>query len=324
MDPSARHLALVEVLRHEAREGVVPLVRLIEVALYWPNLGYYTSTNTRVGKLPGTDFTTAAALGPMFGELVASAAETFLGNLSTYTLVEIGAEPNQSHFSTVSGRFAGFKTIRYGESLSFPSRVVLVANELFDAQPFYRLQFQQSRWVEVGVRVDGDELCFETLPQFSSVQIAQWAEKLPPASEGWILDVPLAAENLLEKLLSPKWSGAVMFFDYGKTLAQCLESSPAGTARAYLKHQLSNDILQNLGSQDITCHVLWDQLEPLLKKHGFEKVGLERQEVFFVKFAGKEMERMARGGDWESRGRLRALTHPAHFGSKFQVLFGIR
>lgn len=324
MDPSARHLALVEVLRHEAREGVVPLVRLIEVALYWPNLGYYTSTNTRVGKLPGTDFTTAAALGPMFGELVASAAESFLGDLSTYTLVDIGAEPNQSHFSTVADRFAHCQTIRYGESMTFPPRAVCVANELLDAQPFHRLQFHQGRWVEIGVRVDREELSFVSLPSFSSARIAQWSEKLPPATEGWILDVPLAAGTILENLLSPGWSGMVMFFDYGKTLAQCLETSPVGTARAYVKHQLSGDILHHLGSQDLTCHVLWDQLEPLLKKHGFRDVGLERQEAFFVKYAGKEMERIAQGGDWESRGRLRALTHPAHFGSKFQVLFGIR
>jgi len=29
-------------------------------------------------------------------------------------------------------------------------------------------------------------------------------------------------------------------------------------------------------------------------------------------------------GDSEATGRLRALTHPAHFGGKFQVLSGIR
>lgn len=63
MDSSVRHTALVEVLRREARGGVVPLVRLIEVALYWPQWGYYTSTQTRVGKTAGTDFTTAAGSG---------------------------------------------------------------------------------------------------------------------------------------------------------------------------------------------------------------------------------------------------------------------
>jgi hypothetical protein len=51
---------------------------------------------------------------------------------------------------------------------------------------------------------------------------------------------------------------------------------------------------------------------------------LNRQEAFFVKYAAGEMERIALSGDHEATGRLRALTHPAHFGAKFQVLHGIR
>ncbi|NDA68079.1 MAG: hypothetical protein EBY09_15810, partial [Verrucomicrobia bacterium] len=131
-------------------------------------------------------------------------------------------------------------------------------------------------------------------------------------------------EVLLEKLFAGAWSGAVILLDYGKTIAQCLESSPAGTARAYRSHQLSGAILENLGSQDLTCHVLWDRIEPVLVRAGFREVRLDRQEAFFVKYAGAEMERIATSGDHEATGRLRALTHPAHFGAKFQVLHAIR
>ena len=65
MDAQARHAAIVDVLRREARGGVVPFVRLVAAALYAPGLGYYVSDRPRVGKAAGTDFTTAAALGPM-------------------------------------------------------------------------------------------------------------------------------------------------------------------------------------------------------------------------------------------------------------------
>jgi hypothetical protein len=40
--------------------------------------------------------------------------------------------------------------------------------------------------------------------------------------------------------------------------------------------------------------------------------------------AGAAMERSAQSGDGEAVGRLRAFTHPSHFGAKFQVLHGIR
>ena len=324
MEPAARHDAIVALLRREARGGVVSFARLVEMALYAPGLGYYVADRTRVGKSAGTDFTTAAALGPMFGQLIAGAAKTLVGDLKAHTLVEIGAETGQTHYAGVASQFAELRTFRFGAEPQFPDRSVLVANELLDAQPFHRFVRQDGVWRELGVRVDGTELTVEPLGDYSTSLAAEFACSLPVAEEGWIIDAPLAAEELLARLLSGSWSGAVILLDYGKTVAQCLESSPAGTARAYRSHQLSGAILEELGSQDLTCHVLWDRVEPILVGAGFKGVRLDRQEAFFVKYAGGEMERIALSGDHEVTGRLRALTHPAHFGAKFQVLHGFR
>ncbi len=303
---------------------MVSFARLVAAALYAPGLGYYSSDRVRVGKAAGTDFTTAAALGPMFGQLIAGAAKSLVGDLKSHTLVEVGAEPGQTHYTAVASQFAELRTFRFGTTPDFPARSVLVANELLDAQPFHRFVRQGGVWRELGVRVDGAELTVEPLGDYSTPLAAEFARSLPVAEEGWVIDAPLAAEELLSKLLSGGWAGAVILLDYGKTLAQCLESSPAGTARAYRSHQLSGAILEHLGSQDLTCHVLWDRVEPVLVAAGFKEVRLDRQEAFFVKYAGGEMERIALSGDHEATGRLRALTHPAHFGAKFQVLHGIR
>ena len=303
---------------------MVSFARLVVAALYASGLGYYSSDRVRVGKGVGTDFTTAAALGPMFGQLIAGAAKSLVGDLKSHALVEVGAEPGQAHYAGAASQFAELRTFRFGTTPQFPARSVLVANELLDAQPFHRFVFQGGVWHELGVRVDGAELTVEPLPEFSSPEARAFALSLPLADEGWILDAPLAAEVLLEKLFAGAWSGAVILLDYGKTVAQCLDSSPAGTARAYRSHQLSGAILENLGSQDLTCHVLWDRIEPVLVRAGFREVRLDRQEAFFVKYAGAEMERIATSGDHEATGRLRALTHPAHFGAKFQVLHAIR
>jgi len=324
VEPSTRHDAIVALLRREARGGVVSFARLVELALYAPGLGYYSSDRMRVGKASGTDFTTAAALGPMFGQLITGATKSLVGNLKSHALVEVGAEPGQTHYAGVASHFAELRTFRFGSVPEFPGRSVLVANELLDAQPFHRFLRQGAAWRELGVRVDSAELTVEPLTDFSTPLAAAFARSLPDAEEGWIIDAPLAAEELLSKLLSGGWVGAVVLLDYGKTVAQCLVSSPAGTARAYRGHQLSGAILESLGSQDLTCHVLWDRLELILVKAGFSNVQLDRQEAFFVKFAATEMERIAMSGDPEATGRLRALTHPAHFGAKFQVLHGIR
>jgi SAM-dependent MidA family methyltransferase len=324
VEPADRHDAIVALLRRAARGGVVSFARLVEAALYAPGLGYYSSDRVRVGQAAGTDFTTAAALGPMFGQLIAASANSLVGDLKSYALVEVGAEPGQAHYAAVAAQFAELRTFRFGSTPDFPARSVLVANELLDAQPFHRFVRQGGAWRELGVRVDGTELTVEPLSDYSTPLAAEFARSLPDAEEGWIIDAPLAAEELLSKLLSGAWAGAVVLLDYGKAVAQCLESSPAGTARAYRSHQLSGAILDHLGSQDLTCHVLWDRIEPVLIAAGFRGVRLDRQEAFFVKHAAAEMERIATSGDHEATGRLRALTHPAHFGAKFQVLYGLR
>ncbi len=324
MEPADRHDAIVALLRQEASGGMVSFERLVAVALYSPGHGYYASDRVRVGKGEGTDFTTAAALGPMFGQLIAGAARSLIGNTQRHALVEVGAEPDQTHYAGIASEFAELRTFRFGVKPEIPPLSVLVANELLDAQPFHRFIFQGGGWRELGVRVDGAELSVEALADYSTPAATDFARTLPAAEEGWIIDAPLAAEAFLTELLTANWSGAVILLDYGKTIAQCLESAPAGTARAYRHHQLSGAILENLGSQDLTCHVLWDRLEPVLRQAGFSNVRLDRQEAFFVKFAAKEMERIAMSGDHEATGRLRALTHPAHFGAKFQVLHGFR
>ena len=95
MEPAARHDAIVALLRREARGGVLPFVRLVEAALYAPGLGYYASERVRVGKAAGTDFTTAAALGPMFGELIAAAARSLVGDVKAHAPDAVGADPGQ-------------------------------------------------------------------------------------------------------------------------------------------------------------------------------------------------------------------------------------
>ena len=51
---------------------------------------------------------------------------------------------------------------------------------------------------------------------------------------------------------------------------------------------------------------------------------VDRQEAFLVRHAGPALERLVASGDLSSVGVLKALTHPAHFGGKFQVLWGRR
>lgn len=313
-------------LRRRAKGGVLRFDEFVEVALFQPELGYYATERLRVGRRADADFTTAAALGPMFGELLTEAAAGLLGNISEITLVEIGVEPGASVFASVAHRFAAHKIFRLSDALEIPPRAVVIANELLDAQPFRRFRWLGQGWSELGVMILADDQLAEVAmgPPTDAEALALLTTLPHPWHEGATLDIALSAETLLRRLLAPGWSGLAIFLDYGKPLAELLEGSPTGTARAYRQHHLHADLLAHVGEQDLTCHVVWDRLESVMREQGFAPARTERQEAFLIRHAAPVVERWVASGDAEAVGILKALTHPAHFGGKFQVLWGRR
>ena len=317
---------LLAELRRRAAGGVLRFDAFVEVALFHPGAGYYAADRVRVGRRADADFTTAAALGPVFGELLAEAAAGILGDLSGHTLVEVGAEPGPSPLAGVAARFAAHRTLRLGDPLDLRGPCVLVANELLDAQPFRRFRFLEGRWVDLGVRIlDAGSLAEAVHGEPTDPEGRALVATLPsPWHEGATLDIALSAETLLACLLAGPWTGAAILLDYGKPLPELLASSPAGTARAYRSHRLHGDLLADPGEQDLTCHVAWDRLESVMRAAGFAPARTERQEAFLVRHAAPALERLVAAGNLEAVGALKALTHPAHFGGKFQVLWGRR
>ncbi len=313
--------------------GAMPYRDFVDTALFHPELGYYRRDAKRVGRERGTDFYTSSAVGGgVFAALVRSAAAKLLGGpdaLKEHTLVEIGAEPGDSIFENERAHFAGLKTIRVGETLEIPEKAVVFANELFDARPFRRLHFRAGAWRELGVQVLDTGFLTGTEMLELSPEAAAIVSGLPaPGHEGYVLDVSPDADRLMDEILSGGWRGAAIFPDYGKTLPELLANNPQGTARAYFRHTQSNDLLSRPGEQDLTYHVVWDALEARMAAAGFAGVALARQEAFFMKHAAAELEllfaRAAATRDMVLMGRVRELIHPAHFGSKFQVLSGFR
>ncbi len=305
-----------------------------EIALFDARFGYYRQTRERVGRGAGTDFYTAASLGGIFGKLIRHAARTLLGDaLDTrdFALVEIGAEPGQTHFAMQEKFFREIRTVRLGETLEIPEKSVVVANELLDAQPFHRLVSIAGTWREIGVEENPRERSEwrETLLDgLSSDALKNFVATLPsPTDDGWHIDVSLDAETLLRKILAKVECGAAIFLDYGKTLADCLDAFPQGTARAYFRHAQTDALTRSPGEQDLTCHVLWNRLKPIFTENGFGAGTLLRQESFFMKYALRGIEEIVAGTTPEAareRAALTELIHPAKMGHAFQVLSAVK
>ncbi|MGF1449594.1 MAG: SAM-dependent methyltransferase [Opitutales bacterium] len=327
---------VVNALRQLAGEaGVLDWEQFTRAALYAPGWGYYRQARRRVGHGRGTDFYTAASLGPLFHRLMAEALRTLVGSAGSaraLNVVELGAEPEQA-VADCWGRFASFRQARLGapiEPTGTGEDWALFGNEVLDAQPFRRFRVDGGFWRELGVAVSADGILSEvTLTTTSEAGQAQ-IPSLPSAStlaNGTTLDLALEAERLVGALAARPGLQLLAFLDYGKTLAELLDTSPQGTARAYYQHTLEADLLARPGAQDLTCHVCWDRLETVLREAGWALVQVQRQESFFVTHAqavlAEVIERAPAAFDAQ-RQALQAMLSPGHLGAKFQVLWARR
>jgi len=310
--------------------GRMTFARFMEIALYDPDLGYYRSARRRVGRGGETDFYTASTSGAVFGELIAAAVVTLLGDADPrgFTFVEMGAEPSapdgpaRGILEGVDHPFGSAKTIPLGKEPTIAGRCVVFANELLDAQPFERFVFRGDRWLRLGVAEKHGRLAAIEMPDVVSEAF------LPTrAPDGYVVDAPLAASALLTRIAGQPWTGLFLTCDYGRSLHELLTEYPAGTARAYHRHQQTNELLDRPGEQDLTCHLCWDWLSDTLRQHGFAEPRVETQEAFLVKHAGNYLA-AASAREASRLGprklALMQLLHPAHLGQKFQVLHAIR
>ena len=325
-DDDARFLA---VFRAETGGEPASFAQFMALALYHPELGYYRRQRQRVGLAPEADFYTATSTGTVFGELIAAASSQLLAPArpQDFAFAEIGAEPGGSVLAGVAHPFREVKTSRLGDEPAPHGDCVVFSNELFDAQPFHRVEFRTGAWHELGVAIVADRLAEVALPELSP-QVAAVRHRLPVAApEGYRIDLPLAAADLCARIARASWRGAFIAFDYGKSWTALTTDTPAGTARAYRAHRQERELLAAPGRQDLTCHICWDWLADELSTAGFRDIRVESQEAFLIRHAGEAACRIAaeaRPGPDPRRSRLHELLHPGLLGQRFQVLHARR
>jgi NADH dehydrogenase [ubiquinone] 1 alpha subcomplex assembly factor 7 len=303
---------LKELVVEEIRKkGFVTFDRFVELCLYHPEYGYYTSK--RLGNFPGEDFVTAVELTPAFGKTLASymvkkskelelplnvlelgGGKGFLAkdvtdfaDVQSYTVLEVREKPaylkgvNWIKDLSEIGEFSGF----------------ILANEFFDAFPFKRVRKINGNYFEVVVKEKGGKL-FEDVVTFTG--------KLPrELEEGEEYPFFVGWEKFIEKLSKVLKKAYFLIFDYGG------ERTPF-QFKAFRKNRLVEDYLDNLGKTDLTASVDFSYLKSLLKNFGFSVISLKPQSSFLLE---NGIEKFLKPDDV-----FGALSLFVDMGRKFRVL----
>ncbi len=154
-------------------------------------------------------------------------------------------------------------------------------------------------------------------PPFSICQLRCWpfcptdtpSKSVPPPNAG------ARAAQVLER-------GKLLTFDYGFTTDERFSPSRVqGTLRAYYRHHASDDVLANVGEQDLTAHVNFSEIQKAGEACRLTTESFSTQAQFLTRILEKTL-REKTFGDWSSAQtrQFQTLTHPEHLGRAFRVL----
>ena len=288
-----------EVLRLVRRRGTLPADEVIDLALYGDD-GFYSAggragrrgdflTSPEVGPLFGVLFGRAldgwwrglgrpdpfvvveagAGIGTLARSVLAAAPEC--SPALRWVCVERSAPLRAQAASILAveppihvlgGAAAGGPLVTVLDDLpAGPVTGVVLANELLDNLPPVIVERTAGGWAEVRVGEDHGCLVEVLAPSPEMTRAAErWA---PGASVGSRVPLARQAARWLAQARASLEAGWVVCVDYGAaTTAELGERGFDGWLRTYRAHGRGGGWLEGLGTQDITCDVPADQLQP--------------------------------------------------------------
>ncbi len=310
---------LSHVIKQLIREkGKITFRDFMDMALYYPSLGYYTSTGEKIGW--SGDFYTSPDVHKTFAVTVMKQLyemSSFAKGDLAPTIVEVGAgkgklcadilESSKERFSSFfrslkyviaeksKEMIASQKTLLHERGLihkvswvadpfsEYIDFALIFSNELMDAFPVHKVIFDGEEWREIYVTLKDDSFV-EISSNLSTPRLGNFLAGLKgPFENGYTTEVNLTAGEWIKSAGNSIGSGFIMTIDYGYPRADYYcDKRCEGTLLCYNKHKSNSDPYKLIGKQDITAHIDFTTLAEAGDEVGLKVVGYCEQFHFLM------------------------------------------
>jgi len=302
------------IIQQISEHGPVSFREFMEMCLYSPDQGYYTSKRNPIGQ--EGDFYTSTNLTPVFGITIGRQLEEMWRNMDEcpFTIVEYGAGTGRlckDILCYLKGNTKMYRQLRYCVIEKSPTmrdmqekyltdqvewhqsiaeiqgiNGCILSNELVDNFAVYRVVMQKEL---MEVYVDYQHGFTEELRPAKPELKNYFSELGITLPYGYHTEINLQALDWIADVAGALNRGYVLTIDYGyQNAAMYKANRNQGTLVCYYKHTVNDSCYEHIGEQDMSCHVNFSALSHWGTKNGLKESGFTDQGSFLTALGFRE------------------------------------
>ncbi|MBL8500356.1 MAG: SAM-dependent methyltransferase [Nitrosomonas sp.] len=356
------HSRSVQVMIREkilAANNWISFEHYMNLALYAPGMGYYSSGATKLGS--AGDFVTAPEISPLFGRTLAQQLWQISQHFTRFNILEFGAGsgklardilleleksaalPEKYYILEVSADLRERQQSRLKQEIphladriewleQLPDQFtgVVLANEVLDAMPVHIVKWHADTVLERGVTWQNDQFAWQDrpIPDAELQAIAgQLTAEISPDNQpiDYVSEINLAAVHFMRSLTSTLQQGIILLIDYGFGRSEYYHPQRnQGTLMCHYRHHAHDDPFYLPGLQDITSHIDFSAITQAGQSGGLVLLGYTTQAYFLLNCGITGILAQTSAEDTShylpQSGQVQKLVSPAEMGELFKVI----
>ena len=335
------------IIKRIKKEGPISFKDFMEMALYYPKLGYYNATQNKIGA--DGDFYTSPYISADFGAMIGRQIEEMWKNLGKepFKIIEYGAgtgllchdileylKNNNALYDTlnyciieksvsmreIEKRHLKEKVSWYNSIQDIPQiNGCILSNELIDNFSVHQVIVDEEL---KEIFVDYKEGFVEILKPANKKLIHYFKTLNVQLPKGFRTEVNLQAISWIKEVSSSLQKGYIITIDYGSLSSDLYTSRRScGTLLCYHKHQKNDNPYQFIGEQDITTHINFSALSQWGLHYGIKSCGMVDQAQFLLGLGIKDYQNIALV---KNQNNLQLAAHEALMNYRLLVDMGIK